>query len=92
VAVFKIRSVVIKTIPNTLTALQSEVKGPIEVFEEKKGVVFLCNEEGHIRHMPPNPYFCGIVGPVVAVSSEGEEFCSLDDAQIEWIKERIIRE
>ena len=90
--VFSAHSARVTTIPNTLKALQAQVKGPIEVLERKGKIVFLCNEEGRLKNMGTNPYFCGIVGPVVAVSSNGEEFASLCDAEIEWIKERIIRE
>lgn len=80
------------TIPNTLKALQAQVKGPIEIFDTKGDLVFLCNGEGHLKGMVPNPYICGIVGPVVIVGSKEDEFKSLSDAEIEWIKERIIRE
>ena len=82
----------VTTIPNTLKALQAHVKGPIEVFKTQGDLVFLCNEDGRSKNMVENPYFCGIVGPVVIVSSDGEKFVSLSDAEIEWIKERIIRE
>lgn len=91
-AVFNTRNAYVTTIPNTLKALQNEVHGRIEVFKRRGDLVFLCNEEGALKGMTPNPYFCGIVGPVVAVRSTGEEFASLCDAEIEWIKERIIRE
>lgn len=85
----------VTTIPNTLKALQAQVKGPIEIFDTKGDLVFLCNGEGHLKGMVPNPYICGIVGPVVIVSSEEDEltsFTSLSDAEIEWIKERTVRE
>ncbi len=90
--VFNTQRAYVTTIPNTLKALQNEVHGLIEAFKTKGALVFLCNEEGAIHGMADNPYFNGIVGPVVAVSSNGEEFASLSDAEIEWIKEHIIRE
>lgn len=83
----------IKEIPNTLEAFQELVKGPIEEFKafSNLDLVTLCNEEGYLRNMAPNPYFVGIVGPVVVCGKRGEEFASLTDAQVSALKRLLWR-
>lgn len=83
----------IKEIPNTLKAFQKLVGGPIEVFKAfpDRDLVTLCNEEGYLRNMLPNPYFVGIVGTVVVCGKRGEEFASLTDAQVSTLKRLLWR-
>lgn len=46
-------------------------------------VVLLCNEEGRLRGMPHNLTFLGLdlVGPVLLVGADGEEFADLPEAE-----------
>lgn len=75
--------------------LQALVGGFIEpVYLEEFtqfGIILLANEEGLLAGLDPNvnlyPYF--LVGPVIALSSKGEEFVGLDAGQEEFIKEWI---
>ena len=52
------------------------------------GIILLANAEGLLAQLEPNenlfPYF--LVGHVVALSSEGEEFTGLNDFQVDFIK------
>ena len=69
---------------NTLPALQEAVGGPIETVTISPGVVFVCNEEGHLRGMPYNCCLFGVnfVGTVVALGSKGDSFASLKSSAI----------
>lgn len=69
-----------RTIPNTLDALQEIVGGYIETFTLAPDCVLICNEEGKLRGLPANFYFCGelFVGPVFICGVDGEDFTSLD--------------
>lgn len=79
--------------PGDLHNLQSLVGGFIEpvYFPEftEQGIILLANEEGLLSMLPVNenlwPYF--LVGNVVALSTKGEEFDSLTDEQIAFIKD-----
>lgn len=72
---------------------QDMVGGFIEVVRlpefEEQGIIFLANEEGLLAMLPVNenlwPYF--LVGNVVALSTEGEDFTGLSEAQEEFLKE-----
>lgn len=52
----------------TLKEMQEIVGGLVEAFEvdeENEGFVYLCNEEGLLLGLPPNPHFKEIVGDVL---------------------------
>ena len=78
---------------NHLKPLQDLVGGYIEVvyipeFEEQ-GIILLANEEGLLKGLDYNenmwPFF--YVGNLVALSTDGEEFASLTEYQIQWLLE-----
>ena len=70
-----------RTVPNTLEALQGLVDGYIETVAVATDCVLICNEEGKLRNLPANFYFCGelFVGPVFICSRDGGEFTSLTE-------------
>ena len=88
---------IVASIPNTLEALQKAVGGNIETVIEVQGdscaIVLLCNEEGLIIGLPYNHAACELplVGPIVAVGVNGEEFVSLTPNQIQSLR-RLLRE
>lgn len=71
-------------VDNTLKALQAEVGGYIEAVTLTGDAVILCNEEGRILGLPHNCRFLGVnfVGTILVVGRNGEEFCSLPDAEV----------
>ena len=77
-----------KTIPNTLEALQELVGGYIEVVRTDFRTALIVDENGKIKGKPlcltllNGRGFEHLVGTVVAVGIDGEEFCSLDEEQI----------
>lgn len=80
------------TIPNTLESLQAEVGGYIEVLPVGSGILMILNEEGKfLPECKPNFNFYSdvIMGNVIFVKSEGEEFAGLDkaesDAVLNWL-------
>lgn len=98
----KIRAIVKRTdesvghvtnISNTLKNLQKLVDGNIEPVRITDGCILLCNEEGVILDLPHNlivgrpPFHHSIVGDVVVVGVDGEEFCDcpLDFATWKWL-------
>ena len=72
--------------------LQALVGGYIETVPfvefENTGIIFLANEEGLLKGLPINenmtPYF--LVGNIVAVGDDGEDWISLTDEQIRIIQ------
>ncbi len=80
----------IKEIPNTLTALQSEVGGLIEPICLGDGCLLVGNEEGKINGMAPNRWLGTediVCGPFFICGDDGEDFTSLTDQQIEKYSE-----
>lgn len=79
-------------IDGTLEELQTMVDGHIEpcapVQIKEHLIEFLANEKGLLKGLSPNenlfPFF--FVGNVIAVGVSGEDFESLTDNQIEFIK------
>lgn len=63
-------------VPNKLGLLQDLVDGPIETVTIATDCCLICNEEGRIRGLEHNCYFCGIgfVGTILVVGIDGEEF------------------
>ena len=72
-----------REIDNTLEALQELVGGYIETVNLPGGIVMIVNEEGKILRLPINFHLnCDLIcGTAVSVSVNGEEFCSLNQAQ-----------
>ena len=80
-------------ISNRLESLQNRVGGYIETVSVFRDVVMICNEEGKLKHMPinffakANGYVDAIVGPAIFCRTNGWEFTSIEDEDIEMIKE-----
>ena len=87
-------------LPNELEWLQGAVEGYVEAVTLNIGedgmpnLVMLCNEEGHLKDMEHNFYmvsmniddmFDEIVGPVLFVGADGEEFtdCPMNRKELE---------
>ena len=64
------------TIRNDLKTLQELVGGRIEYYAVRADFGIICNEEGHLLHLPYNCacYGSGFVGTIIAVGAEGENF------------------
>ena len=80
-------------ISNTLKNLQKLVDGNIETVRITDGCILICNEEGVILDLPRNltvgrpPFHHTIVGDIVVVGVDGEEFCDcpIDFATWKWL-------
>lgn len=72
-------------IDNTLEALQGQVGGYIETVTAFEDVVLIVDEEGRLKGKPDNFTFFGeeLVGVVLVVGVDGEEFCDLTKKQAE---------
>lgn len=98
----KIRAIVKRTdepvghvtnISNTLKNLQKLVDGNIETVRITDSVILICNEEGVILDLPRNltvghpPFYHTIMGDIVVVGVDGEEFCDcpLDFSTWKWL-------
>lgn len=76
----------VREIPNTLKDVQELVGGYIETVPlNMPGVILVCNEEGKLRGMKPNPYpsIPDLVGPWFICGFRGEEFT---DVPREYVK------
>ena len=73
----------VREMPNELAALQEAVGGYIEARIFTSDCAVIVNEEGKLRGLPVNFGFPGdvLVGNVLFVGVDGEEFCSLSEAQ-----------
>lgn len=77
-----------RTVPNTLEALQELVGGRIEVITLTGNMALIVDEEGKFKEKAAcmflfrNGWIDTLVGTVVAVGTDGEEFCGLTDGQI----------
>lgn len=86
-----------RTVPNTLEAFQQLVDGYIEVVAaEPGGWVFVVDEEGKLKGKPPCIEFPGVwprddilVGTVVAVGVDEDEFRSLTDDEIAELRKYV---
>lgn len=76
---------------NLLNTLQDAVGGSIEVattihaLDRNNDITLLCNENGKILNLPPNPLMANVVGAIVAVGqyTDGErDLCGLTDTQV----------
>lgn len=81
----------VKEIDNTLESLQNEVGGYIEICRlDNNGLVAIVDEEGVIKELPANAYIpnYGVIrGNIVIAKDDGEDFTSLNDDDIDKIKE-----
>lgn len=81
-----------RTVPNTLEALQELVGGHIEVINLRKDLALIVNEEGFLKHMhvcmvlAHRNRLSALAGPVVAIGTDGEEFCGLSDTNTEAVR------
>lgn len=84
---------IVANIPNSLEALQKAVGGFIETVDRSDTLALLCNEQGLLMGLPYNHtiFEMPIVGPIVAVGVDGEEFVSLMPDQIQFLM-RLLRE
>lgn len=72
---------------NTLEAVQKVVGGYIEVLRIDGNLLMICDEEGKLKGKPYN-FDLGhdiIVGDVLFVQSDGEDFADLDEANAETV-------
>ncbi len=82
----------VREVPNELSALQALVGGLIETVHVFEDVLLICNEEGRIRGLKPNPFLgydfrgdwflCGVDEEEEAfadIPEGGERFFSLMD-------------
>ena len=80
-------------IDNRLEELQSIVEGYIEVFPLTEDILIILNEEGKLQDLKPNIFVSNgegfelIVGNIVIVGCNGEDFTSLNDKQINQLYE-----
>lgn len=72
-------------IDNTLEALQGQVGGYIETLNFHEVIALIADEEGRLKGKPYNFTFFGqeLVGVVLVVGVDGEEFCDLTKKQAE---------
>ena len=81
-------------IPNELGIMQQLVGGNIETVRISDRAILVMNEEGKIFGLEPNFYLGAIgdtiLGPVLVVGEDGEDFASLPDDEAEEIA-RIMR-
>lgn len=78
----------IKEIHDELCDFQNLVEGYIECLtpiQEDRSIVLICNEEGLLNGSLPNILFPRIHGNILFCSSYGENFTSLNNAQINII-------
>lgn len=89
----KCGDVSIKSIPNTLEALQEIVGGYIEIAPEPElaniDLVLVCNEEGVLMNLDLNenlfPFF--YTGTCFIAATDCEDFCDMSNEQIAWAKD-----
>lgn len=100
VCVEPLKPAYVKEIDRGLQSLQKEVDGYIEVINDftDNQVVLICNEEGKIMGLPLNRGLVsdGVIYDIVAgtflvVGTNGEEFDSLTDEQIERYLQKYSR-
>lgn len=80
-----------RLIENTLKNLQRLVGGYIETVDLDNNVVLVCDEDGKCIDLPFNFYLYSdyVVGTAVFVSRRGEHFGSLNEEQIDYVKDLI---
>lgn len=78
----------IREIKDAIEVYHEIVDGFIETVTMNSKLLFICNEEGKLLNLKPNFLYNYdmIVGTVVFVGYQGENFISLTDEQIEYVK------
>jgi hypothetical protein len=73
---------------NTVDGMQKVIGGGyVQVVNiGAEGMVILCDEEGLIKDLPYNR---GLRGDWIIVGTDEDEFVSLTDQQVEWIKQNV---
>lgn len=79
-------------VSNTLKNLQGLVEGKIETYKPPvlDDTIILCNEEGKLMGLKPNVYIGNppidelLVGTIVVVGVDGEEFCDCPISFATW--------
>ena len=82
----------LKEIEGSLEEIQEIIGGNMEIVPMMQGLLCICNGEGEMKGLERNffhDYDGWILGTVIFVSDGGEEFRSLTDSQITFIKEYI---
>ena len=84
---------VLRTVPNTLEALQELVGGYIETVTVATDLVIICNEEGRLMDLPYNCEVCGVpfVGTILFVGVDGEDFTDCPDLAPEVMSDEVFR-
>ena len=75
-------------ISNELEKLQQLVGGYIETIPYKNNIIILLDEEGRLKDSEDNivvSKYGMLVGNIVFIGTEGEDFTSLTEAQIQGI-------
>lgn len=84
----------VKNIENTLEALQHEVGGYIETVTLTLDLVLICDEEGRLKgkkvNEPASIFKQGMVGDVLIVSTDEDDFASVSERLIEWTRKRLL--
>ena len=86
------KKIEIKDIDGELKTLQNLVGGYIETIPYKDNVIILLDEEGRLKDSQPNiivPIYGDLVGNIVFIGVDGEDFTGLTDNQIEEILNNI---
>lgn len=83
-------------VENALSPLQDLVKGYLETVQLNRDIIMVVNEEGKLLDLENNFHVISqqrildtVVGNAFFVSSEGAEFTSLSDKQIETIQKAL---
>ncbi|WP_088189704.1 DUF3846 domain-containing protein [Desulfosporosinus sp. FKA] len=82
----------LEEIEGTLEEIQEIIGGNMEIYPMSKGLFCIYNEDGKMKGLEKNffhDYAGWILGTVIFVSDGGDEFKSLTDNQITFIKEYI---
>lgn len=87
----------LRTMPNTLEALQGAVGGYIETYSIAMDATIVCDEEGWLKNYPPNVSMWNNVffGNILLVGVDGEEFCDFpeqDEANMKRMFPGLFRE
>ena len=79
-------------VDNELQTFQNIVNGHIQTYPFVNGMLIICNEEGKLMNLEENfsiplsdGYVEQIVGNVIFVSMDGDEFASLSDENISFL-------
>lgn len=85
----------LKTIDNTLEAMQAIVGGYIETVNLPGGGILVCNEEGFIKGLKPNCLVCGhkiYYGTFFLCGADPEDPENFGDAPITWVNSFTVAE